>query len=420
MPVAPSALTSHSRTGAGYALAVLAVSVLLSMSVWFSASFLIPQFRELWSLDEAQASLLTIAVQLGFVAGALGIAACGLADRVSGRRLMLWGGLGAAAANALLLLAPGFAAAVALRALTGAMLAAVYPSAMKEASSWFKAGRGTALGIMIGALTLGSAAPQLVKAAYGTSAPWQAVIAATSILSALGGLIVLLLRVSGPYPFASGRFRVREALRAVRNRSAILANIGYVGHMWELYAMWAWVGTFLASRPGLTGEDAAPRAALATFFCIGVGAAGCLVGGFISDRTGRSRAALIALTGSGTAAVTLALTHTAPTPAVLIVTGIWGFWVVADSAQFSAILTENVDAPYVGSAISLQLGLGYLTTAATIYLVPVLVHAASWSAALLVLAAGPTVGALAMILHMRAQRIAPNDHQHSRIRPPEG
>lgn len=406
MPDAPGDLTARSRTGAGRALAVLAVSVLLSMSAWFSASFLTPQFRERWDLDDAQASLLTIAVQLGFVAGALGIAASGLADRVNGRRLMLWGGLGAAAANALLLLAPGLATAVALRAVTGAMLAAVYPSAMKEASSWFKAGRGTALGIMIGALTLGSAAPQLIKAASGTSPSWQAVIAATSILSALGGLTVLLLRSSGPYPFASSRFRIREALRAVRNRSASLATIGYVGHMWELYAMWAWVGTFLASRPGLSGEDAAPYAALATFFCIGVGAAGCLAGGFISDRTGRSRAALIALTGSGTAAVALALLPAAPIPAILVVTGIWGFWVVADSAQFSAILTEDVDAAYVGSAISLQLGLGYLTTAATIYLVPVLVHAASWSAALLVLAIGPAVGALAMVLHIRTQPTA--------------
>lgn len=384
-----------------WALTVLAVAVMLSMSVWFSASFVVPQLSIEWNLGPGQAALLTIAVQLGFVVGALGISASGLADTMTGRRLMLCGALGAALVNALLLVAPGFAVAVVLRALTGVMLAAVYPPAMKEASSWFSAHRGLALGIMIGALTLGSAFPHLVKASTATTPPWEAVIAATSVLTALGGLCLLLLRSSGPFPFPPGRFRLGEAVRALRTRSAVLANIGYVGHMWELYAMWAWVAAFLATLPELAGDEAARSAALAAFVCIGIGAVGCLAGGWISDRLGRSHAALISLIGSGGAAVVLALIPGAPTVLILLVAAAWGFWVIADSAQFSAILTEDVDPRYVGSAVSFQLAMGYLTTAVTIYLVPVLVESASWSVALLVLAVGPAIGALAMVAHIR-------------------
>jgi MFS family permease len=391
------------RRRVGVVLALIALATFLSMSVWFSASFVVPQLQQLWHLSSGESSLLTIAVQLGFVIGALVLAASGLADAVPGRRLMSAGALGAAVVNLLLLWSPGFAVTLVLRALTGAFLAAVYPPALKEVSSWFKEGRGTALGVMIGALTLGSAVPHLVKAFGGLG--WQVVIVATSILTAAGGLIVLLVRGSGPYPFPKSVFSLSAALRAIRNREVVLANVGYAGHMWELYAMWAWIGTFLAGLHGFSDTPDGPRhAALAAFACIGVGAVGCLVGGRISDRFGRAQSALISLVLSGGAAVVLAFARQVPLPLVLIVSAFWGFWVIADSAQFSAMVTESADPRYVGSAISLQLAIGYVTTAATIYLVPVLAENASWTAALLVLALGPVVGIVALIryLHIKA------------------
>ncbi|MEV4644337.1 MFS transporter [Saccharopolyspora sp. NPDC049357] len=384
------------------ALGLIALATLLSMSVWFSASFVVPQLRQLWHLTSGQSSLLTIAVQLGFVVGALALAASGLADAIPGRRLMCVGALGAAAINLGLLWAPGFASALLLRTLTGAFLAAVYPPALKEVSSWFQRGRGTALGVMIGALTLGSAAPQLVKATGGLG--WQLVIAATSALTALGGVTTLLIRGTGPFPFPKSTFSLSSALRASRDRRVVLANLGYAGHMWELYAMWAWVGTFLASLDGFSAPSTgAQNAALAAFACIGVGAIGCLVGGRISDRIGRARSALISLVCSGGAAVVLAFVHTLPLPLVLAVTAFWGFWVIADSAQFSALVTENADQRYVGSAVSFQLAIGYMTTAATIYLVPILAEGVSWTAALLVLAVGPAVGIGALLTYLRSQ-----------------
>lgn len=382
------------------ALALIAVATFASMSVWFSASFVVPQLQQLWHLTSGESALLTIVVQLGFVVGALAAAASGLADAVPPRRLMSVGALCAAAANLLLLWAPGFGTALLLRALTGACLAAVYPPALKEVSSWFRKGRGTALGVIIGALTLGSAAPQLVKASGGLG--WQSVIAATSVLTAFGGLLVLTVRGTGPYPFPRSVFQLRSAIRAVRSRPVLLANLGYAGHMWELYAMWAWIGTFLAGLRGFSGgPDGARHAALAAFACIGAGAIGCLVGGWIGDRVGRAQSALISLVLSGSTAVVLAVVRDVPTPIVVVLSAFWGFWVIADSAQFSALVTETADPRYVGSAVSLQLALGYLTTAVTIYLVPVLAESASWSAALLVLAAGPLAGVLALVAFRR-------------------
>ncbi|MFF0075553.1 nitrate/nitrite transporter [Streptomyces sp. NPDC005494] len=388
------------RSRPGRALALIALATFLSMSVWFSASFVVPQLRQMWHLSSGESSFLTIAVQLGFVAGALTLTATGLADAVPGRRLMCVGALTAAVMNLMLLWAPGFTVAVLLRAVTGACLAAVYPPALKEVSTWFREGRGTALGVMIGALTLGSAAPQLVKATGGVD--WRIVIVATSVLTALGGLATLLIRHSGPYPFPTSDFSLRSALRAGRNRQVLLADIGYAGHMWELYAMWAWIGTFLAGLDGFAHRADGPRlAALAAFLCIGVGAVGCLVGGRISDRRGRAQSAMISLSCSGGAAAVLAFAHHLPLPVVLALSVFWGFWVIADSAQFSAMVTENADQRYVGSAVSLQLAIGYVTTAVTIYLVPVLADAVSWTAALLVLVLGPVVGIGALLAYLR-------------------
>src|SRR5580765_5137349 len=223
---APGMTPASERRRALVALGIIALATFLSMSVWFSASFVVPQLQQLPQLTSGESALLTIAVQLGFVAGALTLAASGLADAVPGRRLMCVGALGAAAVNLLLLWSPGFGGALALRALTGAFLAAVYPPALKEVSCWFRQDRGTALGVMIGALTLGSAAPQLVKASGGLG--WQVVIIATTVLTATGGLTVLLVRGSGPYPFPRSAFSLAAALRAIRSRPVVLANIGYV------------------------------------------------------------------------------------------------------------------------------------------------------------------------------------------------
>lgn len=388
------------------ALAVIAVSIVLSMSVWFSASFVVPQLTVLWSLSPGQASLLTISVQIGFVLGAVGSAATGLADAVRPRALMCVGALGAAAANAALLLVDGLTAALLLRLITGGFLAVVYPPALKEVSTWFQSGRGKALGVMIGALTIGSALPHLVNVAGGVD--WRTVIGVTSVLAAAGGLTITLVRGTGPYPFPPRPFSVHGALASLRNRDVVLANVGYAGHMWELYAMWVTVGFFIAGLPAVAGSaDADVLASVLAFACIAVGAVGCFVGGAIGDRWGRPTAALVSLVCSGGAVLVLSLTYDLlPVAVVIGLCAFWGFWVIADSAQFSALVTERADPEYVGGAVSLQLAFGYVTTAITIWLVPTLQEAYSWNVALGSLVLGPVVGAVAMGLAIRRDRLA--------------
>lgn len=400
----PNCISVQHRSG--IALTLIAASTFLSMSVWFSASFVVPQLVDVWHLSPAGSSYLTIAVQLGFVVGALISAATGLADAVPGRILMFGGAVGAAVANLLLLCATDLTTAVPLRLVTGIFLAGVYPPALKEVSTWYRKGRGTALGVMIGALTLGSALPHLVNS-FG-DVQWQYVIVATSVMTTGGGGLALLLRSSGPFPYPRRPFSVKAALASMRNKRVALANIGYIGHMWELYAMWAWIGAFLASLASIAIQPHPDAVASAlSFVCIGVGSIGCLVGGRLSDRFGRAQSALTCLICSGTAAVTLSIFDNAPLPIILGICIFWGFWVIADSAQFSALVTEHADPVYVGGALSIQLALGYLTTAVTLWLVPVLVQHSSWSTALAILAVGPAVGAIAMFLLARMNRKMP-------------
>lgn len=378
------------------ALVRLAVGMVLAMTTWFSASAVLPQLRVEWDLSTTAGSWLTIAVQLGFVVGALSSAVLNLADLVPPRRLMLYGALGAATANLLLLFVDGPVLAIPLRFLTGAFLAGVYPPGLKSMATWFRRGRGTALGVMVGALTLGSAMPHLVNGLGGVE--WERVIVATSVLTVAGGLVAEFVGRDGPFPFPSATFDPSQARRAFQDRGVRLATAGYFGHMWELYAMWAWFSVFFADRLA-EGGDLDPRrnAAYAAAAAIGIGALGCWVGGVLGDRWGRSRTTALAMTISGASAIVIGLARDAPVAVVLVIGLVWGFWVVADSAQFSAVVTELADQRYVGTAVTLQLAAGFTLTVVTIWLVPVLRDELTWRWAFAFLAAGPALGVWSML-----------------------
>lgn len=377
------------------ALARLALAMVLAMTTWFSASAVLPQLRRQWDLSAGEGSWLTIAVQLGFVVGALVSAALNLADLVPPRRLMLIGAVGAAVANLCLLSATGAASAIPLRFVTGVFLAGVYPPGLKAMATWFRRGRGTALGVMVGALTVGSAVPHLVNGLGGIR--WPVVIVATSVLTVAGGVVAEVLGRDGPFPFPRATFDPRQAGLAFAEPGVRLATVGYFGHMWELYAMWAWFAVFFADRLVLDGSgDPRQAAALATAAAIGIGGIGCWVGGVLADRWGRTNTTTLAMVISGTSAVVIGLVRTAPVPVVLGVALVWGFWVVADSAQFSAIVTELADQRYVGTAVTLQLAAGFTLSVVTIWLVPVLRDWVTWRWAFAFLAAGPALGVWAM------------------------
>lgn len=389
------------------ALVILATAMLFGMTTWFSATAVVPQLRVLWSLGAAAAAWMTIAVQLGFVAGALTSAIFNIADRVPPRRLMLYGGAGAALANSLLLVEPGVVPAILLRALTGFALASVYPPAMKAMATWFRIKRGTALGIMVGALTLGSATPHLVNGLGGLD--WRVVIVATSLLTLAGGLIAEYVGRDGPFDFPRAPFDPAKAWQVFADRPVRLACLGYFGHMWELYAMWAWFGVFFGDV--LTRQNVATPlvwSAIATFTVIGIGAVGCWIGGVLGDRWGRGAATSLAMVVSGSCAVLIGLVQSLPWPVVLIVGLVWGFWVVADSAQFSTVITELGDQAYVGTAMTLQVAIGYVLTVPTLWLIPVVHAALGWLPAFALLAVGPVIGTIAMQRLRRIENEAPD------------
>ncbi|WP_256840403.1 MFS transporter [Ornithinimicrobium faecis] len=381
--------------------------MLLGMATWFSASAVLPQLSQRFALSSATSAWLTLGVQVGFIIGALLLAATSMADRFGPRQLMSAGAALAGAANLLLLIVESAPGAIAVRLLTGACLAGVYPPATKAIATWFRASRATAIAVIIGALTLGSASPHLVAAAGGLD--WRTVIVATSVLSAVGAATALWLASDGPFHFPVSPFRPAEAARAFTARPVLLASLGYCGHMWELYAMWSWFAMFFGSvllNAGAT--DAGSFASLVTSAVIGVGALGCWVGGRLAERIGSARTAYISMVISGSCALGIGWLTDGPVWLVVAVGLVWGFWVIPDSAQFSALITQLADQRYVGSILTLQMACGYLVTVPIVWLTPVLQESRGWGWAFTVLALGPAVGAIAIRALIRLQRAA--DH----------
>ena len=377
------------------ALAFLAVTLVLSMSTWFSASAVIPQLRETWGLSPSAAAWLTIAVQVGFVCGALVSGLLNLSDIVSPRHVIFGGSVGAAIANVLLDVAGGATIGILLRFATGFFLAGVYPPAFKLMSTWFRKGRGLALGVLAAAIVVGNGVPHLINGLGGLD--WRVVIYVTSVMTLAGGLITELAIKRGPFPFPAAAFDPRQAGRAFANRGVRLAAIGYIAHMWELFAMYAWFSVFFADALAAQGISAGSLAAYATFAIFVAGGLGCWAGGILADRWGRTRTTILMMVISGSCAVLIGLLFGLSPWLVLVVGLVWGFAVVADSAQFSTMVTELADQAYVGTALTLQLATGFTITVATIWLIPFLEVAVGWRWAFAFLAPGPALGVLVML-----------------------
>ena len=381
------------------ALALLAGAELLGMSPWFSAAAVVPAISVEWRLSSGGAAWLTLAVQLGFVAGTLVSAIGNLPDVFRTRRFIAACAFLAAASNALFAVATrGLPLALGLRFATGFFLAGVYPPAMKVLATWFRRGRGMALGVLIASLTLGKAVPYLVNA-VGTGR-WRTDVLWISILAAAGGLVVLLFVGDGPYATPVAPFDPRQMGRVFANRGVRLAAFGYFGHMWELYAMWTWAPIMIRESFEKTGAPAS-LANFAGFLVIGAGAIGCVGAGLVADRVGRTLVTSWAMGVSGACCLVAGFLFGASPALLLAVAIVWGASVVADSAQFSAAVTELSDPLYIGTALTVQTCAGFLLTNVSIALVSYLSGAVGWGLAFAALAPGPVFGVISM-LRLRA------------------
>lgn len=379
-------------------LGILTIAELLGMTLWFAASAVSAQYTAQWSLSGSEAAWLTTIVQLGFVAGTAISALLNVADIVPARLLFACCALVGAAANAMLLASDQLSGALVWRFVTGLALAGVYPPAMKMIATWFRVQRGLAVGTIVGALTVGKAMPYLVHAIPGAGI--TPVVFSASVGASIAALLVWFGYREGPYPFPARPFSWSLLRDVVRTPAWRLSTGGYLGHMFELYAAWTWLPVFIAASIAISDPAAGARgtsvASAIAFAALAIGGAGCIWGGLVADRRGRAWLVTRAMAISGACSVLIGFAFGRSLWLLVPIALVWGFFVIADSAQFSVLVTESVPPHAVGTALTLQTSLGFLLTAVVIQLVPPLAERVGWQWAFAGLSLGPLFGIAAI------------------------
>lgn len=386
------------KTDSWKALSWIAAAELFALSLWFSASVIAAELKDIWNLTSVTEAWLSASVPSGFVVGALFSSYFGIADRYNSRKVFAFSALLGAIFNGMLIFVDQAVWGITLRIITGVTLAGVYPTAVKILSEWFPKKRGLAIGILIAALTLGSSFPHFVIV-FLSAVNWKMVIICCSLLALLSAAIVRWVLKDTPETSNRKPFSFSLLRKVTGNKPVMLANYGYFGHMWELYAMWTWLPAFLtASFTSFSPQTSPGFIALGSFISIGIaGGIGCVVGGLLADRIGRSRLTILSMIISGVSALLIGFTFGHSIWLTLILAMIWGMSVISDSAQFSAAVSEFADTEYVGTALTFQMCVGFLITIFSINLIPILQRVVGWEWVFVSLTIGPFLGILSMV-----------------------
>jgi len=392
LAVAHRGLVAEQAPGGRRALGLLSLAVFLASSTWFTGTAAGPYLKELWGLGTGPAAWLTIAVQIGFIAGTIAFALFNLADAFPVRRVFALSAFAGAVFNAAFALpGNGFPAALIFRFLTGVSLAGVYPVGMKIVAQWHRGGLGRPLSRLIAALTLGSSIPFLIMALGGRLNP-HALLAAASVLALTGSMLVGFGLGDGPFRPAPARFDWKAAGRAFADRTFRLQAWGYFGHMWELYAFWSLSAAFLGAALSGTPLGEARKISGIVFLIFLAGVAGCLAGGAASRKWGEKSVAVAALSLSAVCCAFSPLFFGRPAGALIPFVLVWGAAVIADSPQFSSLAALSCEPEYMGTALTLQNGIGFAVTVVAIQVTASAVPLLGWRWAFLLLLPGPVIG----------------------------
>ncbi len=379
-------------------ISLLSLSLLFIFTVWFSPNAIVDQIQALWDLSELDLALFSMILIFGFVAGGIVFSIFNLSDIMKTEYFLCINGLLAAVSNFFAVFSPGFPLFLTFRFFTGFFIAGVYPTAMKLIASWFNENRGYAVGILLGALALGSGLPYVFNI-FGAGPNWRLLMSFSSIFALLGSLIVFFFLIEGPHISKGAKFTISNLKKAWSKKAVRLTNYAYFGHQWEVYAFWVWIPAYLTHVYGNvypTGDSRFP-VSIITFLLFMAGAIGNVIGGKIADKIGKRNFNIIMLAMSGSSSIFIGFFSNNFILSVLIAF-LWGFTIVPDSAQYSALISELTDQQLVGTALTMQTAIGFAVTAIPIQLIPIFVNLVSWSYGFTILTIGPIIGIITLAM----------------------
>ncbi|MCP8616239.1 MFS transporter [Salirhabdus salicampi] len=384
--------------GKWVALCWISISLLFVLSLWFSATAIISELHKVWDLSPLLKSWVTASVHIGFISGTLISACLGITDRYNNRSIFSVLALFGAIFNGLLIFVNNAFIGIILRLLTGLALAGVYPPAVKLLTQWFPRKRGTAMGVLIGALSLGSALPHVIVTIFSFM-NWQYVILASSCLALVAAIIVRFILIDKEPLAQHHKFSMKILKKVLQNRPVMLANFGYFGHMWELYGMWTWLPAFLMVSFNVeSGNVSSLFPAFVAFVAIGIGGGvGCVIGGIWADKIGKSKFTILALSISAMCSCTIGFTYGKSIWVTVIISTLWGMSVIGDSGQFSASVAEFAQPEYIGTALTFQMSVGFFVTTIPIYLISILQPMIGWEWVFTILSIGPILSIVSMM-----------------------